>query len=267
MGVHPMKVVILCGGKGTRSYPFTEYFPKPMMPICGTPIIVHLMRIYARQGFTEFILSAGHRKEILEDYFDGRFREWTIDIVDTGADADTGDRIARCADMVGETFFATYGDGLGDIDLRQLMAFHKESRAIATVTSVPLRSQYGTVVSDGDGRVVEFHEKPVLREHWINAGFFVFEHRAFDHWQGHNLESEVLPAIASSADLFTYQHDGFWKSMDTSKDQQELEHLYRRGLAAWTTDVVVGRVPAAAAGHVTAGIGSGSNGHDTIVLA
>jgi glucose-1-phosphate cytidylyltransferase len=229
-----MKVLILCGGKGTRSYPFTEYYPKPMMPICGTPILIHLMRIYARQGFTEFVLSAGHRKEILEDYFDHRFREWTVDIIDTGADADTGDRILRCADRLGSTFFATYGDGLGDIDLHRLLSFHHTARAAATVTSVPLRSQYGTVVSDERGKVAKFIEKPYIREHWINAGFFVFSNHAFQKWQGRNLEVEVLPHLASHDMLFTYQHDGFWKSMDTSKDQQELERLVKTGNAAWT---------------------------------
>jgi len=229
-----MKVLILCGGKGTRSYPFTEYFPKPMMPICGTPILVHIMRIYARQGFTHFVLSAGHRKEILDDYFDRRVRDWTIEIVDTGADADTGDRIKRCADRMGETFFATYGDGLGNIDLHQLLGFHLASGAAATVTSVPLRSQYGTVVCDGSGKVAQFVEKPVIREHWINAGFFVFSARAFDAWEGHNLEVDVLPHLAARDLLFTYRHDGFWKSMDTSKDQQELERLYQSGEATWT---------------------------------
>jgi glucose-1-phosphate cytidylyltransferase len=228
-----MKVVILCGGKGTRSYPFTEYFPKPMMPICGTPILVHLMRIYARQGFREFVLSAGHRQEILEDYFHGRFGEWSIDIVDTGGDADTGDRISRVADYVGDTFFATYGDGLGDIDLHDLLAFHAAAGGLATVTSVPLRSQYGTVSFDSNGQVSRFHEKPVIREHWINAGFFVFEKRAFRHWHGHNLETDVLPRLAAERQLFTFLHHGFWKSMDTSKDQQELERLYRDGEAAW----------------------------------
>jgi glucose-1-phosphate cytidylyltransferase len=228
-----MKVLILCGGKGTRSYPFTEYFPKPMMPICGTPILVHLMRIYARQGFSEFVISAGHRREILEDYFDGRFREWSIEIVDTGPDADTGDRIRRCADVVGATFFATYGDGLGDVDLHRLLAFHEATGGAATVTSVPLRSQYGTVVFDGSGKVAQFVEKPVIREHWINAGFFVFDRRAFESWDGHNLEMEVLPQLARRGQLFTYQHDGFWKSMDTSKDQQELERLFKTGKAGW----------------------------------
>ena len=229
-----MTVVILCGGKGTRSYPFTEYFPKPMMPIGGTPILVHLMRIYAQQGFNHFVLSAGHRKEILEDYFDGRFREWSIRVVDTGSDADTGERIRRCAEFVSDTFFATYGDGLGDIDLGRLLAFHMASGGAATVTSVPLRSQYGTVVSDASGKVAQFVEKPVIREHWINAGFFVFNRRAFDAWHGHNLERDVLPHLAKRELLFTYQHDGFWKSMDTSKDQQELEALIRNGAAAWT---------------------------------
>jgi glucose-1-phosphate cytidylyltransferase len=231
-----MKVVILCGGKGTRSYPFTEYFPKAMMPICGTPILVHLMRIYARQGFNEFVLSAGHRKEILEDYFDRRFGEWTIDIVDTGADADTGERIRRCAELVGPTFFATYGDGLGNIDLQRLLALHLASNATATVTSVPLRSQYGTVTFDGSGKVAEFTEKPVIREHWINAGFFVFSRAAFELWEGENLETDVLPRLARDGTLFTYQHEGFWKSMDTSKDQHELEHLFKSGAAPWVEE-------------------------------
>src|SRR6266545_2181435 len=119
-----IKVVILCGGKGTRSYPFTEYVPKVMMPINGTPILVHLMRIYALQGFTEFVLAAGHRKEMLYDYFDGRFRDWSVTIVDSGPDADTGERIRRCGDKLGKTFFATYGDGLGNLDLESLLAFH-----------------------------------------------------------------------------------------------------------------------------------------------
>jgi glucose-1-phosphate cytidylyltransferase len=230
-----IKVVILCGGKGTRSYPFTEYFPKPMMPICGTPILVHLMRIYAQQGYTDFVLSAGHRKEILIDYFDGRFSDWNIEIVDTGSDADTGERIRKCASRVGHTFFATYGDGVGDVNLRALLACHREAAALATVTSVPLRSQYGTVISGPDGRVTQFREKPVIPEHWINAGFFVFDRRAFDLWQGDNLETQVLPGLAAQDVLFTYRHGGFWKSMDTSKDQQELEALYTQGNLRWLT--------------------------------
>lgn len=231
-----MQVVILCGGSGTRSYPFTEYFPKPMMPVCGKPILVHIMRLYAQQGFKHFVLAAGHRLEVLQDYFEGRFNDWDVQIVDTGSDGDTGDRIRRCGDRLDGTFFATYGDGVGDVRLHDLLAFNRRSGGLATLTSVPLRSQYGTVVADRTGKVSEFHEKPVIREYWINAGFFVFEKRAFDFWEGHNLENEVFPALVRLGLLHTYRHEGFWKSMDTSKDQQELERLYLRGEARWSVE-------------------------------
>ena len=228
-----MDVVILCGGKGTRSYPYTEYFPKVMMPIAGTPIIVHLMRIYAEQGFTSFVLAAGHRKEILVDYFSGRFQDWDVRIVDTGEDADTGDRIFRCAPYLSEVFFATYGDGLGNIDLSDLLAFHKKAGGLATVTSATLRSQYGTIVFNADRQVKEFKEKPIIPDCWINAGFFVFSKAAFDFWEGRNLETHVLPALADRGLLYTYLHEGFWKSMDTSKDQQEMEKIHNGGNPPW----------------------------------
>ena len=228
-----LKVVILCGGKGTRSYPFTEYFPKVMMPINGTPILVHLMRIYAQQGFTKFVLAAGYRKEMLFDYFDGRFREWSVEIVDTGENSDTGDRILRCQEYLGRRFFATYGDGLGNLDLDKLLHKHISSGATATLTAVPLRSQYGMVVFDQANRVQRFEEKPIIHDYWVNAGFFVFDHSAFDHWRGHNLEQDVLPRLASDRRLGVYTHHGFWKSMDTSKDQQEMEKLYVDGRAPW----------------------------------
>jgi glucose-1-phosphate cytidylyltransferase len=228
-----MEVVILCGGKGTRSYPYTEYFPKPMMPIAGTPILVHLMRLYATQGITSFVLAAGHRKEILYDYFDGRFPDWNIQIVDTGAETDTGERIRRCSPLLSETFFATYGDGLGDIDLSRLLRSHRDSGALATVTAVPLRSQYGTLLLDDAQRVSRFEEKPVIKDCWINAGFFVFEKAVFDHWTGTNLETQVLPHFAARKELHAYLHSGFWKSMDTSKDQQEMERLYQSEQAPW----------------------------------
>jgi glucose-1-phosphate cytidylyltransferase len=228
-----MKVVILCGGKGTRSYPFTEYFPKVMMPICGTPILVHLMRLYAAQGFTEFVLAAGHRKEILQDYFHGRYMDWSVTIVDTGESSDTGERIRLCANYVGDTFFATYGDGLGNVDLHALLAFHRGKGGLATVTSVPLRSQYGTIEFGHTMQVKKFIEKPVIPDCWINAGFFVFDRGVFDLWEGANLEVQVLPCLARAGRLFTYQHQGFWKSMDTSKDQQEMEAVHNGGAPPW----------------------------------
>lgn len=220
-----LKVVILCGGKGTRAYPFTEHQPKVMMPINGTPILVHLMRVYAAQGFNEFVLAAGHRKEMLYDYFDGRNLGWKVDIVDTGEDADTGDRIFRCGAHVGDRFLATYGDGLGNVDLNALVAEHDRHGGLATLTTIPLRSQYGLVVFDDDSRVLRFEEKPLVRDYWINAGFFVFEKRALFEWGGPNLERDVLPKFAKQGKLHVHKHDGFWKSMDTSKDQQELEAL------------------------------------------
>jgi glucose-1-phosphate cytidylyltransferase len=239
-------VVILCGGKGTRSYPFTEYFPKVMMPIGGTPILVHLMRSYAAQGYKRFVLAAGHRQEMLVDYFSGRFGEWSVEVVDTGAASDTGDRILRCRPYVDETFFATYGDGLGNVNLHELLEVHRRSGGLATLTSVPLRSQYGLVVANESGQITDFREKPVIHEHWINAGFFVFEKAALDVWEGRNLETDVLPAIAARRALYTYQHSGFWKSMDTSKDQQELEHIYAAQNAPW----LLRQVSVAAAGKV-----------------
>ncbi|MFT4112166.1 sugar phosphate nucleotidyltransferase [Silvibacterium sp.] len=230
-----LAVVILCGGKGSRIYPFSEYFPKPMMPINGRPILVHLMHIYAAQGVRRFVLAAGHRKEMLFDYFEGRFPDWKIDIVDTGAEADTGERIRACFDLVGDRFFATYGDGLGNVDLQALLRFHEEKGGLATVTAVPLRSQYGTVHFDENNQVDRFSEKPVIRDYWINAGFFVIEKAAAEHWTGTNLESDVLPKLAAEKQLYTYLHHGFWKSMDTSKDQQELEKLIGEGTAPWVT--------------------------------
>lgn len=228
-----MQVVILCGGKGTRSYPFTEYYPKVMMPIRGTPILIHLMRFYEAQGFCDFVLAAGWRKEILDDYFDRRFPQWNVTVVDTGAASDTGERIRRCEPYLGPTFFATYGDGLGNVDLHELLEFHRDSAGLATVTSVPLRSQYGTVTFSQERQVQAFQEKPTIRDYWINAGFFVFEKAAFDHWHGANLESEVLPRLAKGGSLYTYLHEGFWKSMDTSKDQQEFETILGSGAAPW----------------------------------
>lgn len=228
------KVVILCGGKGTRSYPFTEYFPKVMMPIEGTPIIVHVMRIYAAQGFKEFVLAAGYRREVLIDYFTDRSYDFNVEIVDTGDESDTGERIFRCKDHVGDRFLATYGDGLGNVDLQNLVETHERNGALATLTAVPLRSQYGHVEMDEEDRVIRFDEKPEIKEHWINAGFFAFERKAFDLWNGgQNLEQDVLPAIAAKGGLFTYRHHGFWKSMDTSKDQAELMRIHEEEGPIW----------------------------------
>jgi glucose-1-phosphate cytidylyltransferase len=139
---------------------------------------------------------------------------------------------------LGERFFATYADGVCDVDLARLVHFHAAHDGIATVTSVPLRSQYGTIESESSGRVVAFREKPVLREHWINAGFFVMDPTVFDHWRGDNLEREVLPALQREGLLYAFRHDGFFKSMDTYKDQQELEQIFENGRLPWLVPAV-----------------------------
>lgn len=228
-----MKVIILAGGTGSRAYPYTEYLPKPMMPVGGKPILARVMEIYARQGFTDFILSVGYRKEVIIDYFDQRRSGWNIQIVDTGADADTGGRIWRCRELVGDTFMATYADGLSDVPLDRLIARHRESEALATVTCVPLRSQYGTVTMDTRGRITEFREKPVLMDHWINIGFFVMDRCIFDHWRGENLEREVFPNLLPGGRLAAFRHHGFFKSLDTHKDQQEIEAMVATGELPW----------------------------------
>ena len=230
-----MQVVILAGGAGTRAYPYTEYLPKPMMPVGGKPVVVRVMETYAREGFTDFILSVGYRKEVIIDYFSNRSLGWNVQIVDTGKEADTGDRIRKCSHLLGETFMATYADGLSDVPLNELVAFHHRSGGLGTITCVPLRSQYGTVSMEEDGTITSFREKPVLQEYWINAGFFVMSHRIFDHWEGDNLERDVFPKLLAGRHLSSFRHRGFFKSMDTYKDQQELEAMFASGELPWLT--------------------------------
>lgn len=228
-----MQIVILAGGRGTRAYPYTEYLPKPMMPVNGTPIVRQVMQIFANQGHNDFILSLGYRKEIIVDYFQNRRDSWNVQLVDTGTETDTGGRIYNLRDRLKSTFMATYVDGLADVDLGDLLDFHHSHDGLVTITSVPLASQYGTIDADTNGRIREFKEKPVLREHWINAGFFVMEPEVFDIWEGDNLEREVFPSLLEKGVLYTYRHDGRFKSMDTYKDQQDIERMCSEGNTWW----------------------------------
>lgn len=228
-----MKVVILCGGKGVRAFPFTESIPKPMLPVGGSPILTQIIRSFQAQGFSDFILAAGYRRAVIQDYFEGKDLGARIQVVDTGEEAETGERILACRDLLGETFLATYGDGLSDVPLPSLLEFHRRHGGQATVTSVPLFTQYGVLEADGSGRVLAMKEKPVLRQHWINVGFLVFQRSAFDHWAGPSLERDVLPELARRGALYTYKHEGFFKSMDSYKDQQEFDELVRGGEYPW----------------------------------
>lgn len=228
-----MQALILCGGRGIRAWPATAEVPKPMLAIGDRPVLHHVMDIYALQGVKRFVLAAGYRRKAIERYAESMPAEWTVDVVDTGDDTDTGDRVRGCLDRMDETFFLTYGDGLGDVDLDALVACHHEHGGDATVTVVPLPSQYGTLDVTADDRVSAFREKPQLTDHLINAGFFVIERDSLGLADGPSLERDVLPAFSRRERLFVYRHNGFWRSMDTHKDIAELEQLATREGTPW----------------------------------
>ncbi len=228
-----MKAVILSGGKGIRAFPFTEYLPKPMLPLGGSPIVAHVIRSFLTQGFNEFILAAGYRRAELEDYFYKKDLGAKIDIVNTGEETDTGGRVYACRDMVDDMFFVTYADGLCDVPLDKLLEFHKGHNGLATITSVPMYSPYGVLDVADDGQVINFREKPRIKESWINAGFIVFDKKVFDHWQGENLEKEVFAHLIKEGLAYTYRHDGFFKSADNYKDILEFEELMQDGSIPW----------------------------------
>jgi glucose-1-phosphate cytidylyltransferase len=230
-----VRTVILCGGRGTRAYPDTREVPKPLLEVGGRPVLGHLMGIYASQGFTDFVLAAGYLADRIEAFAAGCPADWSVEVVDTGEDTNTGGRVRRVADLVGAEFSLTYADGLGNVDLAALVAFHRSHPGAATLTTVPLPSQYGTLHVDAAGRVHGFSEKPRLPDHLINAGFFVLDHRAFDLWPepGEDLEREVLPALGDRDELYAFQHHGFWKSMDTYKDAVDLTTLCADGPGPW----------------------------------
>ena len=230
-----IRTVILCGGKGTRAYPATESVPKPLLEVAGVPVIRHVMAIFAQQGFTDFVLAAGFKRELIASFAASLPEPWRVEVVDTGAETNTGERVRRVASSVGDTFFLTYGDGVANVDLDATLRFHAEHHGFATMTTVPLRSQFGTVEFDADGRVQRFQEKPQLPDHFINGGFFVLDKRCYDAWPdpGDDLERDVLPAFARVGELFVRKHTGFWRSMDTYKDAIELTALCAEGDPPW----------------------------------
>jgi glucose-1-phosphate cytidylyltransferase len=227
------ETVILCGGKGTRAYPHTVELPKPLLEVAGRPVLRHVMELYASQGHTRFVLAAGYRVELVEEFAASVPAAWDVDVVDTGLDTNTGERLLRCRDRVGDPFFATYADGLANVDLAALEAFHCGHDGVATLTTVPLPSPYGTIEFDRQGRVNRFSEKPRLVDHAINGGFFMFDQSVFEHWEGADLEREILPRLGAAGQLFARRHEGFWKSMDTYKDALELSALASGGSAPW----------------------------------
>ena len=253
-----MKTVILAGGRGSRLSEETAVRPKPMVEIGGTPILVHILRTYAAHGFREFVLALGYKGEIIKDYFvnyrlrrsdvtvhlgsgateyaSGVADDWTVHLIDTGQDTLTGGRVLRLRGCLADngTFMLTYGDGVGDIDISELLKFHRSHKRIATVTAVRPPGRFGVMTLEND-RVATFSEKPQMGEGWINGGFFVFEPAVFDYLDDDStvLEGAPLERLAAAGQLMAYQHVGFWHPMDTVRDREILNDLCLRGTAPW----------------------------------
>jgi glucose-1-phosphate cytidylyltransferase len=229
-------VAIPCGGRGTRLREATESMPKPLVEIGGRPILWHVIGIYLAQGFRRFILCTGYRGELIAEFVAAQ--DWPagteVRCLDTGRDTPTGGRIERIADELRDgTSCVTYADGVADIDLSALVAFHRSHGGLATVTVVRPHLQWGIAVLDGEGRVEGFAEKP-RSEHWINGGFFCFEPGALDYLDADTaLERAPLERLAADGQLRAFRHDGFWDCMDTYKDAVVLNDLWQSGEAPW----------------------------------
>ena len=255
-----VKVVILCGGQGTRLREETEFRPKPLVEVGGRPILLHIMKLYAHHGFTAFVLCLGYRGNMIKEYFlnyEAMNNDFTIalgpspgmrhhsshdedgfkvTLADTGLESMTGKRVKTVRKYVdGDTFMVTYGDGLSDVDIKALLAFHKSHGKLATMTTVRPISRFGVVDLDASGSVVHFNEKPRL-DGWINAGFFVFDRRVFDYLSDDVscvLEQEPLQRLAREGQLVAYRHPGFFYAMDTYRELMLLNDLWNRGEAPW----------------------------------
>ena len=252
-----MKTVLLAGGRGTRISEETVARPKPMIEIGGKPILWHIMKSYAHHGIDEFVIACGYKGELIKHYFlnfnlfhndyrvnlrDGQ-REllnasdtsWDVSVIDTGLDTLTGGRLLRLRQWLdGGTFMLTYGDGLSDVDIQALLAFHRAHGKVATVTAVRPPARFGAL-DIRNGKVERFAEKPLTESGWINGGFFVFEQGIFDYLEGDHstLEHEPLEKLVGDGQLMAFTHDGFWQPMDTLRDKQAIEALWARGDAPW----------------------------------
>jgi glucose-1-phosphate cytidylyltransferase len=230
-------VVILCGGRGTRLQERTQEIPKPLVEIGGMPILWHVIQLYAVQGFRRIVLATGYKGELIERFVDAQ--DWPpgvlVECVDTGLKTPTGGRIKLLEPLLAAepTFCATYADGLADVDLDALLAFHAGHGALATVTVVRPELQFGITELDAEGLVTGFREKP-RSEHWINGGFFCLQAGVLDHIEpGSVLEREPLERLAAGGQLRAWRHEGFWDCMDTYKDAVALNDLWASGAAPW----------------------------------
>lgn len=256
-----MKTVILCGGQGTRIRGVADDLPKPMIPIGGLPILWHIMKHYAEAGLDDFVLCLGYKGQVIKDFFlnyEAHTRDltiklggkpslryhsapsesWRVTLADTGQSSMTGARVRRVRRYLddGKSFALTYGDGVGDVDLKKLVKFHESHGRIVTVTGVRPPGRFGELVSRADGRVTEFNEKPQASGGRISGGFFVCRPELFDYLEGGDdlsLEEEPMRRLAKDGQLMVYEHDGFWHPMDTFRDYKLLNDLCERGKAPW----------------------------------
>jgi len=253
-----MKVVILAGGLGTRISEETVVRPKPMVEIGGKPILWHIMKIYSHYGYNEFIVCLGFKGYMIKEYFSNYFlhmsdvtfdmkqnvmevheryvEPWKITLVDTGADTMTGGRIRRVTPYIGkETFMLTYGDGVSDIDVGHLVAYHKAHKKLATVTATQPSGRFGALDLGDAEQVLSFQEKPAGDGSWVNGGFFVLDHQVLDLLTQDStvFEKEPLEKLAHDRQLIAFKHSGFWYAMDTLRDKNHLESLWQSGNAPW----------------------------------
>ena len=229
--------MILAGGFGTRISEESHLIPKPMIEIGGKPILWHIMKIYSAYKIDDFVICLGYKGEKIKEYF-GQFdsKLWNIQLIDTGLDTMTGGRLKRIQDKIDDTFCVTYGDGLSDINLNDLILFHKEKRSLATLTAIHPPERFGVLNLSGD-YVTQFHEKHAGESSWINGGFFVFEPEIFDYLQNDStvLERAPLETLAKEQKLSAFKHNGFWHPMDTLRDKKHLEDLWTSEKAPWKT--------------------------------
>lgn len=234
-----MQVVILAGGLGTRLAEETDLVPKPMVKIGDEPILVHIMRIFAKFGHKQFIVAMGYKQEVIQEYFKdnfGHFRNegWEITLVDTGLSTSTGGRLSRVMPLINSTFYMTYGDGLSDINLDLLLKHHQEMNRIATVTAVRPPARFGTI-EISNGLVNGFSEKDPQASGWINGGFFCLDKEVENYLMGDDVsfESDPINRIVSENQLSAYEHYGWWQPMDTLREKRILQELWLSGKAPW----------------------------------
>lgn len=231
--------MILAGGFGTRISEETADKPKPMVPIDGKPILWHIMNIYAKQGLNDFIVAIGYKGEVILDWVNSLKTNWNIEAIETGLETQTGGRIKKCMDLYpGERVLATYGDGVGNVNIKQLLTFHESHGKMATLTAVrpPARFGYLGMVN---GEVVHFGEKNQSDAGWINGGYFVLESQVSNYISSSSepFETGALPRLAKEGELMAFEHGGFWQPMDTLREKQDLEKLAHEGNPPWLLNI------------------------------